>query len=47
MNAIDVKGLTKRFGSKLVVNNVSISVKKARSWAFLAPTVQAKPQASA
>ena len=35
--AIDVRGLNKSFGSKKVVNNLSLSVPKGKIYGFLGP----------
>lgn len=42
MSAIDVRGLTKRFGDKLVVDNVSLSVEKGEIAGFLGPNGSGK-----
>lgn len=42
MSAIDVHGLTKRFGDKLVVDNVSLSVAKGEIAGFLGPNGSGK-----
>jgi ABC-2 type transport system ATP-binding protein len=40
--AIDVKGLTKRFGSKTAVNGVDIAVPVGEVWGFLGPNGSGK-----
>src|SRR3954470_22132780 len=40
--AIDVKGLTKRFGSKLAVDHVDIAVPRGQVWGFLGPNGSGK-----
>lgn len=42
MKAIDVKGLTKRFGDKTVVNNVTLSVEQGEISGFLGPNGSGK-----
>ena len=37
MNVIEINGLTKRYGSKLAVNNITFSVKKGEILGFLGP----------
>lgn len=41
-NAIDVKGLTKRFGKKVAVNGVDITVPQGQVWGFLGPNGSGK-----
>lgn len=41
-NAIDVKGLTKRFGKKIAVNGVDIAVPQGQVWGFLGPNGSGK-----
>ena len=41
-NAIDVRGLTKRFGKKLAVNDVDIAVPEGEVWGFLGPNGSGK-----
>ena len=45
--AIDVHGLTKRFGQRTIVDNIDIRIKSGTIWAFWAPTAAAKPPPSA
>ena len=40
--AIDVKGLTKRFGSKVAVDHIDIAVPKGEVWGFLGPNGSGK-----
>jgi ABC-2 type transport system ATP-binding protein len=40
--AIDVKGLTKRFGSKVAVDHIDIAVPKGQVWGFLGPNGSGK-----
>src|SRR5262249_28050248 len=40
--AIDVRGLTKRFGSKVAVNKADIAVPKGEVWGFLGPNGSGK-----
>jgi ABC-type multidrug transport system, ATPase component len=40
--AIDVKGLTKRFGKKVAVNGVDITVPEGQVWGFLGPNGSGK-----
>ena len=40
--AIDVKGLTKRFGSKVAVDHVDIAVPRGQVWGFLGPNGSGK-----
>ncbi|MCP5412486.1 MAG: ABC transporter ATP-binding protein [Alphaproteobacteria bacterium] len=40
--AIDVKGLTKRFGSKLAVDHIDIAVPQGQVWGFLGPNGSGK-----
>jgi ABC-2 type transport system ATP-binding protein len=37
MNVIEVKGLTKKFGKKVAVNNINFSVEKGEVFGFLGP----------
>jgi ABC-2 type transport system ATP-binding protein len=41
-NAIDVKGLTKRFGKKVAVNSIDIAVPEGQVWGFLGPNGSGK-----
>ncbi|HAH08488.1 MAG TPA: multidrug ABC transporter ATP-binding protein, partial [Alphaproteobacteria bacterium] len=40
--AIDVKGLTKRFGNKTVVDQFALQVPKGQVWGFLGPNGSGK-----
>ena len=40
--AIDVRGLTKRFGKKIAVNGVDIQVPRGEVWGFLGPNGSGK-----
>ena len=40
--AIDVKGLTKRFGSKVAVDHIDIAVPEGEVWGFLGPNGSGK-----
>ena len=40
--AIDVKGLTKRFGSKVAVDHIDIAVPRGQVWGFLGPNGSGK-----
>jgi ABC-2 type transport system ATP-binding protein len=40
--AIDVKGLTKRFGAKVAVDHIDIAVPKGQVWGFLGPNGSGK-----
>ena len=40
--AIDVRGLTKRFGTKLAVDHVDIAVPQGEVWGFLGPNGSGK-----
>ena len=40
--AIDVKGLTKRFGAKVAVNHVDIQIPQGEVWGFLGPNGSGK-----
>src|SRR5882757_4729592 len=40
--AIDVKGLTKRFGSKVAVDHIDIAVPRGQVWVFLGPNGSGK-----
>ena len=42
MNAIDVRGLTKRFGEKVAVNGIDIAVPEGQVWGFLGPNGSGK-----
>jgi ABC-2 type transport system ATP-binding protein len=42
MNAIDVTGVTKRFGSKTVVNAINLQVKRGEIYGFLGPNGSGK-----
>jgi ABC-2 type transport system ATP-binding protein len=42
MNAIDVRGLTKRFGKKVAVNGIDITVPEGQVWGFLGPNGSGK-----
>src|SRR5512142_1738683 len=42
MNAIDVHGLTKRFGKKTAVNGIDIAVPEGQVWGFLGPNGSGK-----
>ena len=43
-NAVEITGLSRRFGSKLALNQVSLQVQaRARLSAWSAPTAPAKP----
>ena len=41
-NAIDVRGLTKRFGKKVAVNGIDIAVPQGQVWGFLGPNGSGK-----
>jgi ABC-2 type transport system ATP-binding protein len=41
-NAIDVRGLTKRFGKKVAVNAIDIAVPEGQVWGFLGPNGSGK-----
>ena len=41
--AIDVKNLTKHFGDRVVVNNISLQVPKGKIYGFLGPNGSGKP----
>ncbi len=41
-NAIDVKGLTKRFGKKVAVNAIDIAIPQGQVWGFLGPNGSGK-----
>jgi ABC-2 type transport system ATP-binding protein len=41
-NAIDVRGLTKRFGKKTAVNGIDIAVPEGQVWGFLGPNGSGK-----
>ena len=41
-NAIDVRGLTKRFGKKVAVNGIDIAVPEGQVWGFLGPNGSGK-----
>jgi ABC-2 type transport system ATP-binding protein len=45
--AIDVEGLTKRFGDKTVVDNFSMQVPRGSIYGFLGPTEAARRPRSA
>lgn len=40
--AIDVKGLTKRFGEKIAVNHIDIAIPRGQVWGFLGPNGSGK-----
>ena len=40
---IEVNKVTKKYGSRAAVKDLSFSVKKEKWWAFWAPTVPVKP----
>lgn len=40
--AIDVKGLTKRFGKKVAVDHVNIAIPEGEVWGFLSPNGSGK-----
>ena len=40
--AIDVKGLTKRFGHKLAVDHIDVAVPTGQVWGFLGPNGSGK-----
>ena len=41
-NVIDVKGITKRFGAKTVVNNIAMRVNRGEIYGFLGPNGSGK-----
>ena len=45
--AIDVEGLTKSFGGRKVVQDLSMQVRRGTIYGFLGPTAPARPPPSA
>ena len=44
MNLLELKDVTKQFGGLTAVDKLSLSMKKAKFWGSLVPTVQASPR---